>query len=108
MEMNDMSAMGDQKLNRKDRKKASQNGDRRVRRAGSEVADWAGVAPEALFSALEAVTARGGALRFGYTSDGGAYAVGVYGDGEPYTDYIRPTEDIDEYLRALCQEWRRD
>ena len=44
----------------------------------------------------------GGALRLGYTRDGGAFAIGVYGDGEPYTEYLRPSDDIETYLRELC------
>jgi hypothetical protein len=47
----------------------------------------------------------GGAIRFGYTSDGGAYAIGIYGDGEPYTDYVKPAEDINEYLKDLADSW---
>ncbi len=46
----------------------------------------------------------GGAVRFGYTRDGGAYALGIYGDGDPYTEYISPTEDINEYIRDLCKD----
>jgi len=54
---------------------------------------------------ITAVAAAGGALRLGYTRDGGAYAIGVYGDGEPYTDYVRPNESIDEYFRELSESF---
>lgn len=56
---------------------------------------------ESLRYALDRVTAQGGALRIGLTRDGGALAVGVYGLGEPYTDYVRPTEDPNEYFLQL-------
>lgn len=45
----------------------------------------------------------GGALRFGYSRDGGAYAVGIYGDGEPYTEFVRPGEDMDSFLEEVCE-----
>ena len=40
----------------------------------------------------------GGAIRFGYTRDGGAYAVGLYYGGETCTEYIRPGEDVEQAL----------
>jgi hypothetical protein len=43
----------------------------------------------------------GGALRLGYSRDGGAYAVGVYGDGDPYTLYHPPEDDIDSLLAKI-------
>jgi hypothetical protein len=43
----------------------------------------------------------GGALRLGYSRDGGAYAVGVYGDGDPYTLYHPPEDDIDALLAKI-------
>lgn len=68
---------------------------------GNAVADWATVDPQLIRDAIATVSIRGGALRFGYTSDGGAYALGVYGDGKPYTEYIRPGDDPEDYLRDL-------
>lgn len=56
----------------------------------------------AIMRALEIITRNGGAIRFGKTRDGGAFAIGVYGDGgEPYTDYLRPTDNVAEYLQTL-------
>ena len=37
-------------------------------------------------------------MRFGYSRDQGAFAIGVYGDGDPYTDFVSCAEPIDEYL----------
>jgi len=78
---------------------------RRARRGHSEPADWALASGEAIVKLVCAVSARGGAVRFGYTSDGGAYAIGIYGDGEPYTEYIRPSEDVDEVLAEMTAPW---
>jgi hypothetical protein len=41
----------------------------------------------------------------GYSRDGGAYAIGFYGDGEPFTEFIAPTEDVDEYLRGVIDDY---
>lgn len=73
----------------------------RIRGNGHGPADWSRVDTECLVDTLGTVAACGGALRLGYTRDGGAYAIGVYGDGDPYTLYIRPSDDIDEALRDI-------
>jgi len=71
----------------------------------SEPADWSLVEPEKLVRLVLNVTGVGGAVRFGYTSDGGAYAIGFYGDGEPFTEYIRPNEDINAVMEEFIQAW---
>jgi len=75
---------------------------RRFNPQSEGVADWANANPALLHRAICNVAATGGAIRFGYTRDGGAYAVGILGDGEPYTTYFRPSEDLDAALEALC------
>lgn len=73
-------------------------------RAGTQVgnvADWGSVDAKILVRAIEVASRKGGALRLGYTRDGGAYAVGVYAGSNYFTDYIRPTEDVDQYLTDL-------
>lgn len=77
---------------------------RKLERA-SEPADWSSVNPALLHGAIAAITGQGGAIRFGYTRDGGAYSIGILGDGEPRTDYVRPNEDIEDYLRQLIAVW---
>lgn len=55
-----------------------------------------------LYDALESILKAGGALRIGCTRDYGAWAFGVYGDGaQPYTEYVRASEDVNAYLKAL-------
>lgn len=75
------------------------------RRKSRGTADWAVADGAKVLRALCVVAATGGALRFGYTADGGAFAIGVYGDGDPYTDYVKPAEDINQYLHDLAEEW---
>lgn len=74
---------------------------RRYSRTTTAVADWATIDAEAIRTAIATVAAVGGALRFGYTSDGGAYAVGIYGDGDPYTEYVRPHESVEDVLADI-------
>src|SRR5215510_2269686 len=69
------------------------------------VADWESCDASLLQKAIACVSARGCALRLGYTRDGGSYAIGFYGDGDPYTEYVRPTEDIDQFLRDVAEDF---
>lgn len=78
---------------------------RRSNRGQNYIADWGGVNSAKLRSAIAAVAKSGAAIRFGYTRDGGVYAIGVIGDGEPYTEYVRPDEDIDLYLDGLAEDF---
>lgn len=90
----------------KDGKKA-----RRFRREipESEGANWENVEPQILWMAIRAVAMNGGALRLGNTRDGGAYAIGVYGDGaKPYTEYLRPSEDLNEFFTDLIEAFNEE
>lgn len=78
---------------------------RRQNRGSGDVADWASVNAEQLHAAITAVTARGCALQLGYTRDGGAYSFRIVGDGEPYVEYVRPTEDMALYLDGLVKDF---
>jgi len=89
----------------KDRVEEQRRNPRRARRRNTAAADWAACDAMALQRAIATVAATGGALRLGYTRDGGAYAVGVYGDGDPYTEYVRPSEDISAYMMALAEDF---
>jgi hypothetical protein len=79
--------------------------ERRQQRQSTEIADWAAADAQLLLEAVAVVALRGGAIRFGYTRDGGAYSIGIYGSGEPYTEYVRPSEDIDYYLRGIIEDF---
>lgn len=69
-------------------------------RAG-ENADYGGIDGNVIRAAIESVTAHGGAIRFGYTSDGGAYAVGIYDGDDRFTEYFRSDDGLVNYLRDL-------
>lgn len=81
-----------------------QTSGRKFRRESEEEngANWATVDAMSVLECISKVAAGGGAIRFGYTVDGGAYALGIYGDGaKPYTEYVRPSEDIERILAEL-------
>jgi hypothetical protein len=94
------------KIDAKDKVKESRRNalERRVQ-GSSGGADWNSANAQLLVRAIERVALSGGALRFGYTRDGGAYAIGVYGDGEPYTLYISPRDDINGVLEGIVEAW---
>jgi hypothetical protein len=83
---------------------------RRIRgrnRGSGSVADWATVEPVSLINLVAHVTGYGFAVRFGYSRDGGAYAVGMIGDGDPFTEYCRATEDINVFLDDISRDYAK-
>jgi len=66
------------------------------------IPDWTGANTDALVRAIERAAFTGGALRFGYSRDGGAYAIGIYGDGEPYTVYSPAGDDLVDWLTDIA------
>jgi len=82
-----------------------QRSNRRRNRGNGESAEWGSVDAAKLLAAIVAVTSHGYAIRFGYTKDGGAYAIGIIGDGEPFTEFVRPTENIDLYFDGVISDY---
>lgn len=80
---------------------------RRKQRGSSEEADWANAEPGLLARCIANVTGFGGAIQFGYTRDGSAYVIRIVGDGEPFNEYVRPTEDINAYLTGLAEDYAK-
>lgn len=87
------------------RERDESNARRRKARGSSAKADWNTVDPPLLQQVIATVASAGGAIRFGYTRDGGAYSIGFLGDGEPYTEYLRPSDNIGEYLEGVIRDW---
>ena len=82
-------------------RKSETGAKRRRRQQDDAVADWGNAEPKLLASVIAGVTANGGAVRFGYSRDGGAYALGIYGDGDPFTEYFPATQDVDPWLEGV-------
>lgn len=80
---------------------------RRRHRGTGGVADWTNAEPVELHRAISSVTGAGCAIQFGYTKDGGSLVVRIVGDGEPYNEYVRPTEDIGAYLQSLIADFSK-
>lgn len=77
---------------------------KRKERGASGAADWDTQDGNWMRHATAVVAARGGALRFGYTRDGGAYAIGIYLDGEQTTEYLKPTDNVTDWLATLVAD----
>lgn len=69
---------------------------------GGDVADWERASAEKIKRVVTVISARNGAVRFGYTRDGGAYSVGLYIGDDRETMYCRPYEDIDGLLDQIA------
>jgi len=91
-----------------DKRKAEERRRRRENRGAVEGADWNDADAAKLSRAICTVTQHGYAIRLGYTRDGGAFAIGILGDGEPFTKFVRPNEGIDEYLDELTADYARE
>lgn len=78
---------------------------RRERVENRVTCDYADLDPALVHRVLCAITARGCAVQFGYTRDGGAYAIRIVGDGEPYTEFVKPTEDVGMALSNLAEDY---
>jgi hypothetical protein len=77
----------------------------RNRGTGIDGADWGEADAGLIAQAIAAITKAKCAVQFGLTRDGGAYVIRIVGDGEPYNEFCRPTEDIDLYLRGLIEDF---
>lgn len=78
---------------------------RRKNRGNGDVADWGSVDPNLVLSVIERLSGGGAAIQFGYTRDGGSYVIRIVGDGEPFNEYIRPTEDISLHLAGILEDY---
>lgn len=80
--------------------------ERRKNRGQAVVCDWSSADPERIVALISSITSQNGLCSFGYTRDAGAYTVTVIMDGERYTDYCRPTEDVNQFLEFLRDDYR--
>lgn len=100
--------INDRVQNKKEEKRnASQ--EKRKRRTHSQLggvgADYGSVDGYIIGKAIAAVARGGGALRLGYTRDGGAYAIGFYEGDDHWTEYVPPNDDIDGFFRGVIEDY---
>jgi len=91
-----MSLNGDRNIDKKSKK-------RRYTEGTTSIADWASASPTIIRDVIAAVAKDGSAIRFGYSRDGGAFAIGLYEGGESYTVWCKPGEDIDAKLQDILE-----
>lgn len=84
-----------------------QQASRRANRHKDQYADYSAVDPNILLCAIANVTARGCAVQFGLTKEGSTFVIRIVGDGDPYNDYVRPSEDVNSYLEALAADFAK-
>lgn len=86
---------------------SQQRASRRANRHASGEASWSDADASKLVSAVSNITQRGCAVQFGLTKDGSAYVIRVVGDGDPYNEFVRPSEDINLYLEGLSADFAK-
>ena len=79
----------------------------KITHGGGGVADWAGADPNKVLRLVCALGVEGGAVRLGYTRDGGAYSVGVYLGSDSKTYYCNEKDGIDELLEELTEYFKK-
>jgi len=69
-------------------------------------ADWGGANAGLMLQLVCFVGDAGGAVRYGYTRDGGAYSIGIYLGEDSKTYYGNEADGIDELLTELVEYFR--
>jgi hypothetical protein len=88
--------------------KAHQAASRRRNRGNGEQPDWSVANPVLVLRLITAIAKIDGAVQFGYTRAKDQYVIRVVGDGEPFNEYLRPTEDLDYWLEGFVQDYELD
>jgi len=94
-------AAEDRKQSRRDRTRQGRS-KRAAEATGVQLrtVDWRSVA-----ALVVAFAENSGAVRIGYSRDGGALAIGCYLGDDYATEYIRPAEDLEAALLEIAEAW---
>lgn len=84
---------------------SAQNAARRRNRGTVGKADWGAADAKLCLRLITAVSKIGGAVQFGYTQSGDSFVIRVLGDGEPFNEYLRSTEDVDLWLEGFAVDY---
>jgi len=104
-------AKSDEELNRADDKRRASQAKKAAfarKSLGNGTADWASVDGGMVVRAVAALGAHGGAMRLGYTRDGGAYAIGIYDGDDKQTVYVSPNESVEEVLQEIIDHYGKE
>jgi len=93
---------------RKDNRRAKAKETRSRRRSSGDPANFLSCDYASILAIMGAFAEAGGAVRYGYTRDGGAYAIGVYMGDDYVTEYIRPNEDFLGAIVEIAEAWLPD
>lgn len=93
------------KANRKETEKPQRRIRQTNRGTGIDGADWTAANPNKVLAAISLICKNKCAVQFGMTRDGGALVIRIVGDGEPYNEFVRATEDVDLYLDGLISDF---
>lgn len=99
-------AKSDEQIEQRDNKAAKRAAAKALpptARKGSGVADWDNADPTLVLRLVCVVGVEGGAVRYGYTRDGGAYSVGIYLGDDSKTYYCNDAEGINDQIRELIE-----
>jgi len=102
-------AKSDEQLERQDAKRNGKVARKNLPqglKGASGVADWMNADPTLMLELVNVVANEHGAVRYGYTRDGGAYSIGIYLGGESKTYYCNEAEGINESIRELIEYFR--
>lgn len=105
MARQDVDDQHDRKLTGKGKERGKQKRGRRTADEAMELSlvDWL-----VLDALCATAMAEGGAVRVGFTRDGGALAIGVYVGDEYGTEYVRPNEPLADACAEICEAWFND
>jgi len=87
---------------------APQRQSRRRNRSTVDRADWGAASAELVLRLIVSVGKIGGAVQFGYTMQGDSFVIRVLGDGEPFNEYLRSSEDVDLWLEGFILDYELD
>lgn len=88
---------------KEERKRGKQG--RRVNRQAAGKASLVECSPALLHAAIHWLIEAGAAIRFGKTADGGALAFGFYDGDYKGNEYLRPGDDVDEFLLTIIEDY---
>jgi len=71
----------------------------------SERPDWGRIEDRLIWTVIQRVTVDDGAILFGYSRDGGAYAITIYGSGDPWKNYHHSDAAVSEFLIELAEAY---
>ena len=87
---------------------AKRRAERNSQRGTGGVIEWASADGDKIISLIDKLVAKGCAVTFGATRDGGAIRFTVFDGEERVDEYCRPTEEIETFLAMLTEMYGAD